>query len=93
MQSPSFSATVPDPQRELAVRLLRAYWQTHPNAADTVEGIYTWWLHGGTDHAPDLSAVMRALTHMAAQQEVMAVNVDQRLVWRLRAALDPGPNP
>jgi len=56
------------PVDELA-QTIRDYLSTHPNAADTLEGVATWWLSGSTDKHW-LAHVERAMEQLVRQGEV-----------------------
>lgn len=49
---------------------IRHYLSKHPNAADTLEGVATWWLSGSADKAW-LTHVARAMEQLMKQGEVV----------------------
>ena len=49
---------------------IRDYLSTHPNAADTLEGVATWWLSGSADREW-LDHVERAMEQLMRQGEVV----------------------
>jgi hypothetical protein len=64
---------MPAPERETIATIaqqVRDYLNTHPKAADTLEGITGWWLpRQGARADPEL--VQQALDHLVARQEVV----------------------
>lgn len=66
--------------------LLAAYWQRHPAACDTPEGMQRWWLNGRADVS--LTHVEDALIWMIEQGFVEQRLTGARSIFRLRAGVD-----
>ena len=67
--------------RRLAMRHLVDYWRARPEAADTLEGILSWWIPTATVTA---QAVRDALERLIAEGTVeTAVAADGRVRFRL----------
>lgn len=68
-----------DHLNEVVDAILR-YLASHPDAADTSEGIAKWWLPA--DRAADPEAVLSALAHLEAQGLVhRRINADQHVLY------------
>ncbi|WP_157669646.1 hypothetical protein [Chitinibacter sp. GC72] len=66
---------------------IRQHLQRHPQAADTLEGVHSWWL--ASQEPPAITEM--ALRQLQANGEVEALNICPRLLWRARRVLDePG---
>ena len=66
---------------DLAAEICR-YLDSHPNAADSVEGIVRWWLPRQR-LADNAELTQRALDYLVANNEVKATTtVDGRVVYR-----------
>ncbi|WP_348944273.1 hypothetical protein ABHF33_12560 [Chitinibacter sp. FCG-7] len=68
----------------LAMNQIRLHLQRHPQAADTLEGVHSWWL---------ASQEPAAITEMALQQllangEVETLKIGSRVLWRARRVAD-----
>ena len=48
---------------------IRLYLSDHPNAADTVEGVATWWLSGNASR-DWINTVQRAIEQLAESGEI-----------------------
>ncbi|SMC19752.1 hypothetical protein SAMN02745857_00783 [Andreprevotia lacus DSM 23236] len=73
-----------DTRHQLAIQALARYWQAHPQAADTVEGMRAWWI-------PEVAISTDALAELLAWLESRRVVVASTAVdGRVRYALaDP----
>jgi len=68
-----------DHLNEVVDAILR-YLSSHPDAADTSEGIAKWWMPA--DHAADTDAVLSALARLEAQGLVhRRINADQHVLY------------
>jgi Fe2+ or Zn2+ uptake regulation protein len=63
-------------QSELCQRILR-YLQEHPEAADSLEGIASWWLPQ-SGQAMSTEAVREALALLVAQQRIARIDLADR---------------
>ncbi|MFT3849022.1 MAG: hypothetical protein QM739_10145 [Propionivibrio sp.] len=64
---------------EVVDAILR-YLSSHPDAADTSEGIAKWWMPA--DHAADADTVRSALARLEAQGLVhRRINADQHVLY------------
>lgn len=63
------------------VQQLTAYWLSHPNASDTLEGICGWWFENGSLASTDVASALGWLV----ESGVVAVHtaVDGRIRYRL----------
>jgi len=60
---------------------IESYLNSHPNAADTIEGILQWWLPGKRIEASTL-IVQQALNYLASKSAVKAsVNLSGNKVY------------
>jgi len=55
-------------------RQLLAYWQEHPEASDTLEGIHQWWLSGVNNVTLQESqeALLELVSHLLVVSETAA---------------------
>jgi len=68
-----------DHTTEVVDAILR-YLASHPDAADTSEGIAKWWLQ--TERGVDTEAVLSALARLEAQGLVhRRINADQHVLY------------
>lgn len=68
-----------DHLNEVVEAILR-YLASHPDAADTSEGIAKWWMPA--DHVTDTDAVLSALARLEAQGLVhRRVNADRHVLY------------
>ncbi len=71
---------VPDP-RAIGQSIL-AYLQVHPEAADSLEGIASWWLPQ-SGYAGTLEAVQEALGLLVAEQRIARIDLaDGRTLYQ-----------
>ena len=69
-----------DPDTLRAAERIMRYLRDHVDAADTADGIATWWLNGSS-FTP--ATVERALKQLAAEGQVESILVpDGRVVYR-----------
>ena len=70
-------------------RAILDYLQTHPNAADSVEGIARWWL-GASGPEPDAGQLAQVLDSLAAQGRIRrTVLVDGTTLYGAAPRADP----
>ncbi|HEV8332250.1 MAG TPA: hypothetical protein VGQ22_12570 [Steroidobacteraceae bacterium] len=68
---------------EVAAAIVR-HLEEHPNAADTEEGIRSWWLEPGSASAADVSGALERLIRAGS---VERVQIGTRVVFRAHRAI------
>jgi len=85
------TATPPSPPNALCLGIL-AYLQAHPEAADSLEGIATWWLPAPA-FAATSESVLEALRLLEAEHRIARIELaDGRTLYQ-RVHKTPGPHP
>lgn len=69
---------------ELAMAQIRQHLQRHPQAADTLEGVHSWWL--ASQEPPAITEM--ALQQLQANGEVEVLKIGSRVLWRARRVAD-----
>ena len=72
---------------DAAIQRLTDYWLTHPLAADTLQGIYRWWVTDASIGPLQVEAGLQRLVAMGLVEALQAA--DGRVRYRLRH--DPVP--
>jgi hypothetical protein len=71
--------------------LILRYLTQNPSAADTLEGIRTWWLRGqGCD--PPKAVVARALQSLVDKEEIIRIGVPPNSIYRRHPGPAGGPS-
>ncbi|TJZ75495.1 hypothetical protein [Chitiniphilus eburneus] len=68
---------------ETAMKAIRDYLRTRPDAADTVEGIHEWWITWPGEAEP-LTITRAALERLEAGGELERRRIGKRELWRAR---------
>jgi hypothetical protein len=72
-----------------AAAAIRRYLRDHPHAADTLEGIASWWLSGNAGNER-LTNVQRAIEQLVSQGEVVRqVLRDGTVIYERKTRDDP----
>jgi hypothetical protein len=72
----------PSPDPKAIGQSILTYLQAHPDAADSLEGIASWWLPR-TSHLETLEAVQTALGQLVAEQRIARIDLaDGRTLYQ-----------